>query len=202
MTRATGTDVEARINGVEATGDGLQASIDTSTLNLQFSVNSSFQSGDSFSFAITGGGATFQLGPDVTSNEQARLGIQGVSTATLGGVDGTLYELQSGGSASLATDPSKAASIVDEVISEVTALQGRLGAFESTTLQTNVTSLTNTVTNLTSAQSDIQDADYATETSALTRAQILVQAGTQVLSIANQNPQNVLTLLKSTANRS
>jgi flagellin len=199
-TRTTGTDVQASINGIQATGSGLQVSLDTSQLNLQFNVASNLASNSTLSFNITGGGATFQLGPNVTSSEQSRLGIASVSTATLGGVDGALYELQSGGDASLATDPSKAASIVDEVITEVTSLQGRLGAFQSTTLETNVSSLTNTVSNLTSAQSSIQDTDYAAESAALTRAQILVQAGTSVLSIANSNPQNVLTVLKAAAN--
>ncbi len=196
VTRAAGTDVQALINGVEATGDGLQASINTPSLNLNFTVNSSFQDGDSFNFSITGGGANFQLGPNVVSNQQARIGIQGVSTATLGGADGTLFELQTGGSASLANNPGSAAKIVDEVINQVTGLRGRLGAFESTTLQTNINSLTDTVSNLTAAQSDIQDADYATESAALTRAQILVQAGTSVLQIANQAPQQVLSLLQ------
>jgi flagellin len=56
--------------------------------------------------------------------------------------------------------------------------------------------LTDTVTALTSAQSNIQDADFATETANLTRAQILVQSGTAVLKIANKNPENVLTLLQ------
>ena len=196
-TRATGTDVQAQINGVQAVGNGLTASLDSPSLNLSFNVNSSFHDGDTFGFSITGGGANFQLGPDVVSNQQARLGIQGISTATLGGADGTLYELQSGGAASLANDPTQAANIVDEVINQVTELRGRLGAFQSTTLQTNINTLTDTVSNLTAAQSNIQDADYAAESANLTRAQILVQAGTSVLSIANQAPQNVLTLLKN-----
>jgi flagellin len=52
------------------------------------------------------------------------------------------------------------------------------------------------VTNLVDAESSIRDADFAAETARLTRAQILVQSGTQVLAIANQNPQNVLALLR------
>ncbi len=197
VSRATGTDIQASINGVQATGDGLQVSLDTSNLNLSFNVSNLYANNSSLSFNITGGGATFQLGPNVTSSQQVTLGIQGVSTATLGGADGTLYELASGGAANLSTNPSLAASIVDEVITQVTSLQGRLGAFQSTTLQTNISSLTDAVSNLTSAQSNIQDADYAAETAALTRAQVLVQAGTSVLSIANQQPQQVLSLLKA-----
>ncbi len=195
--RTNGTDVQARINGVEATGNGLVASLNTSTLNLSFSVNSNFQSGDSFNFAITGGGANFQLGPDVVSQEQARLGIPSVSTSTLGGVSGTLFELRSGGDKSLTNDTTGAAAVVSEAITKVASLRGQLGAFQSTTLETNINALTDAVSNLTDAQSNIQDADFAAETANLTRAQILVQSGTSVLQIANQEPQQVLALLRT-----
>jgi flagellin len=195
-TRSTGTDVQASINGIKATGNGLQVSLNTPTLNLNFSVASSLTNSSSFNFAITGGGAQFQLGPDVNSNEQARLGIQSISTATLGGTDGTLYELQTGGDKSLSNDVTGAANVVNEVINQVTSLQGRLGAFQQTTLQTNINTLQDTLSNLTNAQSNIQDADFAVESANLTRAQILVQSGTSVLSIANHNPENVLNLLK------
>ena len=82
------------------------------------------------------------------------------------------------------------------MINKVTSLRGRLGAFQATTLESNMTSLSDTVGNLTEAESSIRDADFAAESSKLTRAQILVQSGTQVLSLANQNPQNVLSLLR------
>ena len=195
-TREAGTDIVARINGVEATGRGLQASINTATLELSFSANSDLTDGSSFNFSITGGGANFQLGPDVVSNQQARLGIQGISSATLRGVSGSLFELRSGGAKDLKTDTKGAAKVVDEVVTQVTSLRGRLGAFQKTTLETNIASLNDTLVNLTDAQSSIRDADFATESANLTRAQILVQAGTAVLQIANQNPQNVLALLK------
>jgi len=195
-TREAGTDVVARVNGVQATGRGLQASINTSTLELSFAVNSGLSNGASFNFNITSGGATFQLGPDVVSNQQARLGIQGVSSATLSGTSGSLFELRSGGAKDLKTDVKGAAKVVDEVITAVTGLRGRLGAFQKTTLETNINSLNDTLENLTAAQSSIRDADFAAESANLTRAQILVQAGTSVLSIANQSPQNVLALLQ------
>ncbi|MDI5693434.1 flagellin, partial [Salmonella enterica subsp. enterica serovar Kentucky] len=59
-----------------------------------------------------------------------------------------------------------------------------------------ITNLGNTVNNLTSARSRIEDSDYATEVSNMSRAQILQQAGTSVLAQANQVPQNVLSLLR------
>ncbi|WP_274538042.1 flagellin, partial [Escherichia coli] len=53
-----------------------------------------------------------------------------------------------------------------------------------------------TTTNLSEAQSRIQDADYATEVSNMSKAQIIQQAGNSVLSKANQVPQQVLSLLQ------
>ena len=125
-TREAGTDIGARINGVQATGKGLLASINTATLQLSFTANSALTDGSSFNFSITGGGANFQLGPDVVSNQQARLGIQDVSTATLGGVSGSLFELRSGGAKDLTSNVNGAAKVVDEVINQVTSLRGRL----------------------------------------------------------------------------
>jgi flagellin len=192
--RATGTDINASVNGIQANGDGNTLSINTASLDLSLTVNAG--SSTAVNFTINGGGALFQLGPEVVSNQQARIGITSVNTAKLGGTDGKLFQLGSGGVASLSTDPTKAASIVDEAINQITSLRGRLGAFQRTSLETNKNALNDTLVNLTDAQSNIRDADFATETANLTRAQILVQSGTTVLQIANQNPQNVLALLR------
>jgi flagellin len=193
-TRATGTDVVANVNGVNANGSGNTLSINTTTLDLSLTVSAG--SATDISFTINGGGAVFQLGPQVVSNQQARIGIGSVNTGELGGVDGRLYQLRSGNDADMSTSPRIASLIVDAAINKVTGLRGRLGAFERTTLQTNIASLSDTISNLTEAESSIRDADFAAETARLTRAQILVQSGTAVLQIANQNPQNVLALLR------
>ena len=191
--RTTGTDVIAKVNGIAATGSGNVLSINTASLDLTATVDSSFTG--TASFTISGGGALFQLGPDVVSNQQARLGIGSVNTARLGGASGKLYQLGTGGSADLSTDTTVAADIIGEAIDQVTSLRGRLGAFQRTTLETNKNALNDTLNNLTEAESSIRDADFAEETANLTRSQILVQSGTRVLQISNQNPQNVLSLL-------
>jgi flagellin len=193
-TRTAGTDVAATVNGISAKGDGNKLSINTSTLDLHTTVQAGFTGTSSFD--ITGGGALFQLGPDVVSNQQTRIGVTSVNTTKLGGVDGTLFELGSGGDADLVTNANKAASIVEAAITQITSLRGRLGAFQSTSLETNKNTLNDTLVNLTQAQSSIRDADFAAESANLTRAQILVQSGTTVLQVANQNPQNVLALLR------
>jgi flagellin len=193
-TRDEGSDAVARINGLLATADGNKLSINTAALDVAVELEAAFTG--TINFSIIGGGALFQLGPDVVSNQQVRIGINSLNTARLGGSSGKLYQLQSGGDAALADDATTAASIVEEAINQVTTLRGRLGAFQRSLLETNKNALNDTIVNLTDAESQIRDADFAAETAALTRAQILVQSGTTVLSIANQNPQNVLALLR------
>lgn len=192
--RDSGSDIVAKINGVDANGKGNSLSINTSSLALSLTLDAG--SSSDVAFTINGGGAVFQLGGDLVSNQQARLGISSVSTARLGGASGRLFQLGTGGSASLASNPSLAASIVDEAIGQISNLRGRLGAFQATTLDSNTTTLNDTVNNLTEAESSIRDADFAAESAKLTRAQILTQSATSVLGIANQSPQSVLSLLR------
>ena len=193
-TTDSGSNVVASING--ATANGLGNSITLNTASLDLSLTLSAGSSQNVNFEITGGGAQFQLGSAVTGAEQPRLGIGSVSTSQLGGVSGRLYELGSGQAKSLSNDTEGAAKLVDEVIQNVTSLRGRLGAFQSTTLESNLATLNDTKANLQEAASSIQDADFATEAASLTRAQILVQSGTNVLSLANQSPRSVLSLLR------
>jgi flagellin len=193
-TLENGRDVVAKINGVDASGDGNSLRVNTSTLDIELSLEADFSG--NIDFAIIGGGAQFQLGPEVVANQQARIGISSLNTAQLGGVAGKLYQLAEGGSASLTQNTTLASEIVDAAINQVTGLRGRLGAFQATALESNLVSLSETVNNLTEAESSIRDADFAQESARLTRNQILVQSGTNVLALANQNPQNVLALLR------
>lgn len=89
-------------------------------------------------------------------------------------------------------DPLKA---LDKALAQVDALRSDLGAVQNR-FDSTITNLGNTVNNLSSARSRIEDADYATEVSNMSRAQILQQAGTSVLAQANQVTQNVLSLLR------
>ncbi len=84
---------------------------------------------------------------------------------------------------------------LDDALKIVDAQRSSLGAIQNR-FDSTITNLGNTVNNLTSARSRIEDADYATEVSNMSRAQILQQAGTSVLAQANQVPQGVLSLLR------
>ncbi|MDA8514021.1 FliC/FljB family flagellin [Citrobacter sp. Igbk 14] len=84
---------------------------------------------------------------------------------------------------------------VDDALKMVDEFRSSLGAVQNR-FESAVTNLGNTVNNLSSARSRIEDSDYATEVSNMSRAQILQQAGTSVLAQANQTTQNVLSLLR------
>ncbi|PUW92548.1 flagellin FliC [Cronobacter sakazakii] len=83
----------------------------------------------------------------------------------------------------------------DNAIAAVDTARSNLGAIQNR-FESTINNLNNSINNLSAAQSRIQDADYATEVSNMSRAQILQQAGTSVLSQANQVPQSMLSLLR------
>jgi flagellin len=89
-------------------------------------------------------------------------------------------------------DPLKA---LDAALSQVDKLRGSLGAVQNR-FDSVISNLGSTITNLSSSRSRIEDADYATEVSNMTRAQILQQAGTSVLAKANSSTEGVMSLLR------
>ncbi|MFT7460489.1 MAG: flagellin [Planctomycetota bacterium] len=84
---------------------------------------------------------------------------------------------------------------VDAALNTINSTRGDLGAIQSR-FGSVVSNLATTAENLSAARSRILDADFAAETAALTRAQILQQAGVSVLSQANASPQLALSLLQ------
>jgi flagellin len=195
--RTTGRDAVATVNGAVTVGDGLNLKVNTSSLDAELTLDKKFGQ-NSTSFAVTGGGALFQLGPQVRSTEQVSIGIQSVAASKLGDLDvGFLSDLITGGRSAIVDSKAAAASLVlERAINQVAVQRGKLGAFEKNTLNTNANSLAIALENVTSSESTIRDADFAAETSNLTRAQILTQAGTSVLATANSTTQSVLTLLQ------
>jgi len=198
VNRDIGGDTLALINGNLAIGEGLDISLNASTLNIEMTLTSAAAQtlNTAFSYTVTGGGATYQIGPDINALQQVGFGIQSVAATRLGNSTvGYLSEVVTGESNSLANNVRGASDIIDAAIDQISTLRGRIGAFERNTLDTSLRSQQVALENLTSAESSIRDADFAEETSKLTRAQILQQAGTQTLAIANSTAQSVLSLL-------
>jgi flagellin len=84
---------------------------------------------------------------------------------------------------------------VDAALTTVSGLRSTFGAIQNR-FESTISNLTAISENLQASRSRIQDADFAAETAALTRAQILQQAGTAILAQANAAPQTVLALLQ------
>jgi flagellin len=197
--RDAGQDVAATINGIQATSAGKTARINTDFLDVEltFTDGQSQTRGALSALTITGGGADFQLAGQVDIAGKVSIGISNIATRKLGNTDlGYLSDLASGKANNITTgDLNKAQEIVAESIRQVSSTRGRLGAFQKNVVGATIRSLNISLENTTAAESTIRDANFATETAALTRNQILVSASTNVLALANQQPQAALQLL-------
>ena len=212
--RDEGRDVGATVNGVQADTDGRSLRVITDNLDLDITLNTSgVQAVTSFDlFTITGGGAKFNLGPEVNATNQVQLGIPDVAARHLGSseVENTntttntrfptiqvnLEDLKSGGSLNVVDgEISDAQVVVDKAINQVSTLRGRLGAFQKNVVGSTINALGVALENISAAESAIRDTDFAAETAELSRSQILVAAASNVLQISNARPQNVLGLL-------
>ncbi|KPZ54832.1 B-type flagellin [Pseudoalteromonas sp. P1-13-1a] len=87
-----------------------------------------------------------------------------------------------------------ALAIIDNAIANIDAQRADLGAIQNRFGHT-ISNLANISENVSASRSRIQDTDFATETAEMTKNQILQQAGTSILSQANQLPQTALSLL-------
>ena len=199
--KAFGADAEVNINGISATTNGLQARVSSEGFDVSLMLDSAFAgaggTGGTSSFSITGGGADFNLGPQVNLANKVSLGIDAVTTGSLGSsASGTLDSLKAGGLSNVVNgDLSKAQGVVEDAIKQVSSMRGRLGAFQKNTVGSTINSLSIALENTSAAESVIRDADFAAETANMTRAQILGQAATQALAMANNQPSSVLSLL-------
>ncbi|MBA4823713.1 flagellin FliC [Pantoea ananatis] len=178
-------------NGIKVlnTGSG------STTYNFQIGAND----GDTVGITVSASdsfnlGGAAQSGTTQNTASTSGQSVNGISRSTPAIGFDVLKDVvtgESGGTASGTTplaDIDKAIRVVDSQRSLLGASQNR---FESI-----ISSNNNTVANLTAARSRIQDADYATEVSNMSRAQILQQAAASVLVQANQIPQTMLSLLR------
>ncbi|MDR3181330.1 MAG: hypothetical protein LBT89_00160 [Planctomycetaceae bacterium] len=194
--RSYGTDVVADINGQRAIGDGLIARTATSNLDMALWTVPTVQSGSVLGFRITGGGTLIQMGPNAVSELQARIGIPSVHTTALGGLNGFLSELKTGGRADLLTDTNAAYRILEEVTEQVSLLRGSLGVFQKSRLQANIDNMTDSIEIETGARSAIMDSDFAEESSNLAKQQLLMQTNVSVLQQTRASQQLLLSLLQ------
>jgi len=84
---------------------------------------------------------------------------------------------------------------VDSALNRISEMRATMGATQNR-FESAVANLSTTAENLAASRSRVRDADFASETAELTRAQILQQAGVAMVSQANSQPQGILALLQ------
>lgn len=197
--RDDGQDVEAVVNGIKANTKGRNVSVNTDNLAVEFTLSGTLfnTTGATNVFQITGGGAKFVLGTEVNLGTTVALGIPNVAARNLGNnTQGFLTSLRAGANNNVVDgDTNQAQKVISAALDQVTSLRGRLGSFQGRTLGSTINALGVALENTSAAESVVNDTDFAKETADLTRNQVLVQAATSALSIANANPRNVLALL-------
>ncbi|TNL08740.1 flagellin FliC [Kosakonia cowanii] len=179
-------------NGIKVlnTGSG------TSTYNFQVGskdgekIGIDISSSDSYNLAAAGSSGTALNTKAMASGDT----INGTQRQTQAVGFDVMHGKVTGGASGTASGSTPLADI-DAAIKSVDSQRSLLGASQNR-FESTITNLNNTVSNLSSARSRIQDSDYATEVSNMSRAQILQQAGSSVLAQANQVPQTMLSLLR------
>ncbi|WP_368928533.1 flagellin [Mixta calida] len=154
-------------------------------------ISITISSSDSFNLAAAGSGTALNT-KTMTSGDT----VNGTARATEAvGFDVLKGKVTGGASGTVAASGNKPLADIDAAIKAVDSQRSLLGASQNR-FESTITNLNNTVNNLSAARSRIQDSDYATEVSNMSRAQILQQAGSSVLAQANQVPQTMLSLLR------
>ena len=193
-----GVDAQMLINGQVASVKGLEGRVVANGFDVEVRLTEASNVVGSANFKIVSGGAYFDISTGPNRAGLSSLGIRSLTTGSIGGFDGVLDELRTGGSAAVVNgDILKAQRIIDHSVEEISSLQGRLGSFMRYSLESARNNLSATLEQVAAADSSIRDADLAWETASLARTQMLSQSAMQALSLANSHPMQVLTLLNS-----
>ncbi len=212
----SGADLDALVTAINGVKDstGVTATLSGQNLLLEGDV-SQIAFGDASGTADNGAALTAILGGGVTVADaaggiklssdngnpisvdhknaaaEAKSGLLDANSAGGGSFGAAISSLD----ISTAAGAQKAIGIIDNALEQINSTRGDLGAV-SNRLDFTVNNLSNVSENVAAARSRIEDADFAAESAALSRAQVLQQAGTAMLAQANAAPQQVLSLLQ------
>lgn len=217
LTGNAATDLKseaAAINQALSSTGGVVATVNSDGTGIQLSgtaasgtghvVSLSVASATDSTGAAVGGTATTTDGVTTVANSAAittALGLDSndvIGTYTASGAASastTASSQLSSVNVSTVDSANQALISIDNALQQLATTAASLGAYQNR-FQSAITGLNTNATNLSSARSTIEDTDYAQATSALSKAQILQQAGTAMVAQANTVPQNVLTLIQ------
>ncbi|MBP0048546.1 flagellin [Marinobacterium sp. AK62] len=215
VTITSGADLDALVTAInaETTSTGISAAQDGEYLRLEGDV-SSITFGDASGASdngaalttILGGGVTVAdasggvkltsdsgspISVDVNSNGANATGLLDANTTADGKFGAAVNSID----ISTVNGAQKAIGIIDNALDTINSTRGDLGAVNNR-LDFTINNLSSISENVSAARSRIEDADFAAESAALSRSQVLQQAGTSMLAQANAAPQQVLSLLQ------
>jgi len=198
MGELTNTMQRMRDLGVQAANTGAVTSEDREKLQTEFKqlndelsriVQNTEFNGKKVLNGSLAGGVAFQVGAGTSANNIIEISIEDVS--------GSIASVTAASIGSNATSANVLAAIdsIDTAIKNIDTARSKLGAAQNR-FTTTISNLQSSIENQSAARSRILDTDFAQETATLSRNQILQQAGTAMLSQANQSGQSVLGLLR------
>ena len=201
-----GADIKGTINGESATGQGqvLTGIVGAQTVD-GLSVKFNGQVGNDGEVppeGVVAGRAyvsqnslNFQVGANY--GQTAGLSVEAVHSESLGTAveNNSGYRALSDVNVTTFQGAQDTLLLVDYAVNQISAMRGKLGAFQKNTLESNLSNLRVANENLISSESVIRDVDMASEMAAFTKNQIMTQSATAMLAQANQSPKNVLQLL-------
>ena len=187
-------------NGTYTTADTANASLEFTALKNEIDriqEKTKFNASLDISSAVGTQTYSFQVGfnggdaVSISLGSLGALGLTGTASATASFGDG----ITGGTQTSAIADATSAVTVLDGMLSNLNVHRATAGAVINR-LEHTVSNLMNVVQRTEEARSRIEDADFAAESAAMARANVLVQAGSAMLAQANQSPQYVLALLR------
>ncbi len=166
-------------SAVDATGTAIAAGV---VETLSNATDGAYTASTTYGTISLNSSSTYQVG----GNNPGNAGLS-TASATLTSISTIDISSVAGANAAIA--------LADGALAQISSLRADLGAVQNR-FESTVANLATMSENLSAARSRIMDADFAAETAALTRAQIMQQAGIAMLAQANAVPQNVLALLR------
>jgi len=201
ITITNSTGISQTISNITNPAAGASGNVSFDAFGITLEVNSGLNAGvlntDAETITVAAAGVDLQIGANNTAEQKLNItvddmqanaiGIGGSGVQTLWSVDDIQVDT--------AANARESIDVIEKAINQVSAQRSKLGAFQNR-LEHTINNLGTSSENLTSAESRIRDVDMAKEMSTFSKNNILSQAAQAMLAQANQQPQQVLQLLR------
>lgn len=195
-----GRDVAGEINGEEALGEGQllkgrDGNSNTARLTIRYAGEMAPSGEVAGSVTVTQNSLIFQIGPN--EEQTSTLSLRDMKPTSLANGISNESNYRSLADLNLTSfqGAQDAIRLIDKAIDETTSFRAGIGAFQTHTLESNLSYLRIAAENVTASESLIRDADFAKEMADFTRNQIVQQSAVSMLAQANNHPRSILALL-------